>query len=132
MAVSACLYPERMLSNVETCMLRWACGFTQRDKVPNEGIRTILQIVPIQLKLCAKRLRFYGHVMTRPSPYPTRQAMETVVAGKRPRSAPKKQWEDAIRNDMEEVGVTMDTTQDRALWRTRTKSVHPATVRDKR
>ncbi|EPB68669.1 hypothetical protein ANCCEY_12237 [Ancylostoma ceylanicum] len=51
---------------------------------------------PIQLKLRAQRLRWYGHVMRRPSLYPTRQAMEMDVAGKRPRGAPKKRWKDAL------------------------------------
>ncbi|EYC35685.1 hypothetical protein Y032_1001g3353 [Ancylostoma ceylanicum] len=91
-----------------------------------------MQTPPIQLKLRAQRLRWYGHVMRRPSLYPTRQAMEMDVAGKRPRGAPKKRWKDAVRKNMEEVGATKDDTQDRALWRRRTNTADPATVRDKR
>ncbi|EYB93873.1 hypothetical protein Y032_0178g685 [Ancylostoma ceylanicum] len=123
---------ERMLNTVEMCMLRWACGLTRRDKVPNDDIRAIMQTAPIQLRLCAQKLRWYGHVMRRPSQYPTQQAMEVDVAGKCSRGAPKKRWRDAIREDMEEVGVTNDVTQDRALWRRRTNTADPATVRDKR
>ncbi|EYC29759.1 hypothetical protein Y032_0006g3166 [Ancylostoma ceylanicum] len=104
---------ERVLNTVEMRMLRWACGSTRRDKVPNEDIRTIMQTAHIQLKLRAQRLRWYGHVMRRPSLYPTRQAMEMDVAGKRPRGAPKKRWKDAVRKDMGEVGVTKDDKQDR-------------------
>ncbi|EPB74439.1 hypothetical protein ANCCEY_06449 [Ancylostoma ceylanicum] len=106
---------ERMLNTVEMRMLRWACGLTRRDKVPYDDIRTIMQTAPIQLKLRAQRLRWYGHVMRRPSQYPTRQAMEMDVAGKRPLGAPKKRWKDAIRKDMEEVGVTNDDTRDLQL-----------------
>ncbi|EPB73653.1 hypothetical protein ANCCEY_07266 [Ancylostoma ceylanicum] len=94
---------ERMWNTVEMRMLRWACGLTRRDKVPNDDIRAIMQTAPIQLKLRAQRLRWYGHVMRRPSQYPTRQAMEMDVAGKRPRGTPKKRWKYAIRKDMEEI-----------------------------
>ncbi|EYC12875.1 hypothetical protein Y032_0045g1133 [Ancylostoma ceylanicum] len=80
---------ERMLNIVETRMLRWACGFTRCDKGPNEHIRTIMQTAPIQLKLRAQRLRWYGHVMRKASPYPTRQAMEIDADGKHP-EAPRR------------------------------------------
>ncbi|EPB70089.1 hypothetical protein ANCCEY_10810 [Ancylostoma ceylanicum] len=74
---------ERMLNTrcemIEMRMLRWACGLTRCDRVPNEDIRTIMQTAPIQLKLRAQRLRWYGHVMRRPSPHPSRQAMEINV-----------------------------------------------------
>ncbi|EYC37526.1 hypothetical protein Y032_0783g2330 [Ancylostoma ceylanicum] len=123
---------DRMLNTVGMRMLRWACGLTRRDKVPNDDIRAIMQTAPIQLKLRAQRLRWYGHVMRRPSQYPTRQAMEMDVAGKHLRGAPKKRWKDAIRRDMEEVGVTNDDIQDSALWRRRTNTADPATVRDER
>ncbi|EPB78344.1 hypothetical protein ANCCEY_02574 [Ancylostoma ceylanicum] len=36
------------------------------------------------------------------------------VTGKRPRGAPKERWKDALRKDMEEVGVTEDDIQDRS------------------
>ncbi|EYB83113.1 hypothetical protein Y032_0342g3027 [Ancylostoma ceylanicum] len=121
---------ERMLNTVEMRMLRWACGLTRCDRVPNEDIRTIMQTAPIQLKLRAQRLRWYGHVMRRPSPHPSRQAMEMNVTGKRSRGAPKKRWRDAIKKDMKEVGVTKEDTQDRDLWRRRTNTADPANVRD--
>ncbi|EPB75141.1 molybdenum cofactor biosynthesis protein [Ancylostoma ceylanicum] len=52
---------ERMLNTAEIRMLRWACGFTRCDRVRNEDIRTMMQTVPIQLKLREQRLRWYGH-----------------------------------------------------------------------
>ncbi|EPB72035.1 hypothetical protein ANCCEY_08865 [Ancylostoma ceylanicum] len=76
---------ERMLNTVEMRMLRWVRGLTRCDRVPNEDIRTIMQTAPIQLKVRAQRLRWNGHVMRRPSPHPSRQAMEMNVTGKRSR-----------------------------------------------
>ncbi|EYB84318.1 hypothetical protein Y032_0319g2374 [Ancylostoma ceylanicum] len=99
-----------MLNTAEMGMLRWECGFSRRDKVPYEYIRTMTQSAPIQLKLRAQRLRWYGRVMRRTPSHRTRQAMEMNVDGKRPRCVPKKRWKLAIRKDMMEVGVTMDDT----------------------
>ncbi|EYC11789.1 hypothetical protein Y032_0049g1768 [Ancylostoma ceylanicum] len=79
---------ERMLNTAEIRMLRWACGFTRCDRVRNEDIRTMMQTVPIQLKLREQRLRWYGHVMRRPSHHPIRRALEMEGSGKRSRGAP--------------------------------------------
>ncbi|EYB93809.1 hypothetical protein Y032_0178g644 [Ancylostoma ceylanicum] len=99
---------ERMLNTAEMRMLRWACGFTRRDKVCNEDIRTLMQTAPIQQKLRAQILRWFGHVMRRSPLHPTRQALEMEVTGKRPRGAPKKRWRDTVCKDMRELEVTKD------------------------
>ncbi|EYC04274.1 hypothetical protein Y032_0089g2321 [Ancylostoma ceylanicum] len=62
-----------------------------------------VQTAPIQLKLGAHRLRWYGHMVRRPSPYSTRQVMGMDVTGKRLEGGPKKRWKDAIRKDMNVV-----------------------------
>ncbi|EYC43100.1 hypothetical protein Y032_0503g2638 [Ancylostoma ceylanicum] len=123
---------ERMLNTAEMRMLRWACGLTRRDKVRNENIRALMQTAPIQQKLRAQRLRWFGHVMRRSPLHPTRKAMEMEVSGKRPRGAPKKRWKDTVSKDMRELGVTKDDAQNRDLWRRRTKTADPANARDKR
>ncbi|EYC46334.1 hypothetical protein Y032_0401g787 [Ancylostoma ceylanicum] len=123
---------ERMLNTAEMRMLRWACGLTRRDKVRNEDIRALMQTAPIQQKLRAQRLRWFGHVMRRSPLHPTRQAMDMEVIGKRPRGAPKKRWKDTVNKDMKELGITKDDAQDRDLWRRRTKTADPVNARDKR
>ncbi|EYB91138.1 hypothetical protein Y032_0210g2149 [Ancylostoma ceylanicum] len=123
---------ERMLNTAEMRMLRWACGLTRRDKVCNEDIRTMMQTAPIQRKLRAQRLRWFGHVMRRSPLHPTRQALEMEVTGKRPRGAPKKRWKDTVCKGMRELGVTKDDAQDRDLWRRRTKTADPVNARDRR
>ncbi|EYC17744.1 hypothetical protein Y032_0029g1845 [Ancylostoma ceylanicum] len=120
---------ERMSNTAEMRMLRWAYEFTQRDKVCNEDIRTLKQTAPIQQKLRAQRLRWFGHVMRRSPLHPIRQVLEMKVTGKRPRGAPKELWKDTVCKDMRELGVTKDDDKDRdsrprecvgqTLWRRR-------------
>ncbi|EYC21597.1 hypothetical protein Y032_0019g3919 [Ancylostoma ceylanicum] len=119
-------------NTAEMRMLRWACGLTQRDKVRNEDIRALMQTAPIQQKLRAQRLRWFGHVMGRSPLHPIRQAMDMEVTGKRPGGAPKKRWKDTLSKDMRELGITKDDTQDRDLRRRRTKTADPVNARDKR
>ncbi|EYC13026.1 hypothetical protein Y032_0045g1224 [Ancylostoma ceylanicum] len=45
---------ERMLNTAEMRMLRWTCGFARRNRVRNNDLRTMLQTVPVRLKLLNK------------------------------------------------------------------------------
>ncbi|PIO67649.1 hypothetical protein TELCIR_10589 [Teladorsagia circumcincta] len=62
----------------------------------------------IQLKGQEQRLRWYGHVLSRPQDHPIRRAMDFEAQGKRPRGAPKKRWKDVIKKDLTEVRATAE------------------------
>ncbi|VDO99512.1 unnamed protein product [Heligmosomoides polygyrus] len=121
---------ERQLHAAEMRMLRWACGWTRRDRVRNEDVRAVMKTAPIQLKMREQRLRWYGHVLRRPEDHPTRLALDFEAPGKRPRGAPRKRWKDVIKRDLAEVGATADDGLDRMKWRQITRTADPATARD--
>ena len=50
----------------EMRMLRWMCGKTWRDRVMNECIHKMLEIVPIGDKMRENRLHQFGHIQQRP------------------------------------------------------------------
>nr|GEY09675.1 hypothetical protein [Tanacetum cinerariifolium] len=50
----------------EMRMLRWTCGKTLFDMIPNGVFRTNLQVVTIVNKMRERRLRWFGHVKRRP------------------------------------------------------------------
>ncbi|VDO66148.1 unnamed protein product [Heligmosomoides polygyrus] len=122
---------ERQLHAAEMRMLRWACGWTCRDRVRNEDVRAVMKTALIQLKMREQRLRWYGHVLRRPEDHPTRLALDFEAPGKRPRGAPRKRWKDVIKRDLAEVGATADDALDRMRWRQITRTEEPATARDK-
>ncbi|VDO92959.1 unnamed protein product [Heligmosomoides polygyrus] len=97
-------------------MLRWACGWTRRDRVRNEDVRAVMKTAAIQLKMREQRLRRYGHVLNRPEDDPIRLALDFEAPGKRPRGGPKKRWKDVIERDLAEVGATADDALDRMRW----------------
>ncbi|EPB69985.1 hypothetical protein ANCCEY_10930 [Ancylostoma ceylanicum] len=92
---------ERKLTVAEMRMLRWCCGLTRLDEVPNEEVRRRMQTAPIQEKVRSQRLRWYGHLLRRNQKHPARQVLSVEIAGKRPRGDPKKRWEDAYRQLLE-------------------------------
>ncbi|VDP31424.1 unnamed protein product [Heligmosomoides polygyrus] len=104
---------ERQLHAAEMRMLRWACGWTRRDRVRNEDVRAVMKTAPIQLKMREQRLMWYGHVLRRPEDHPTRLALDFEAPGKRPRGAPRRRWKDVIKRDLAEVGATADDALDR-------------------
>ncbi|VDO19197.1 unnamed protein product [Heligmosomoides polygyrus] len=121
---------ERQLHAAEMRMLRWACGWTRRDRVRNEDVRAVMNTAPIQLKMREQCLRWYGHVLRRPEDHPTRLALDFEAPGKRPRGAPRKRWKDVIKRDLAEVGASADDAFDKMRWRQITRTADPATARD--
>ncbi|VDP04190.1 unnamed protein product [Heligmosomoides polygyrus] len=95
---------ERQLHAAEMRKLRWACGWTRRDRLRNEDVRAVT--VPIQLK------------------------MREQTPGKRPRGAARKRWKDVTKKDLAEVGATADEALDRMSWRQITRTADPATAQD--
>ena len=51
------IYHAQKMSVTETCMLRWICGKTRRDKMRNENIHTKIGIGFIEEKMRENRLR---------------------------------------------------------------------------
>ncbi|GJU90167.1 retrovirus-related pol polyprotein LINE-1 [Tanacetum coccineum] len=73
----------------EMRMLRWTCGKTILDMLPNGVFRTNLQVVNIVNKMREGRLRWFGHVKRRPQSAPVRRVEPLTVNGARRRGRPK-------------------------------------------
>ncbi|GJV15561.1 retrovirus-related pol polyprotein LINE-1 [Tanacetum coccineum] len=104
----------------EMRMLRWTCGKTILDMLPNGVFRTNLQVVNIVNKMREGRLRWFGHVKRRPQ---YRRVEPLTVNGARRRGRPKLRWEDRredrLKTDLKELLLSEDMTSDRSEWRTR-------------
>ncbi|GJY19484.1 retrovirus-related pol polyprotein LINE-1 [Tanacetum coccineum] len=103
----------------EMRMLRWTCGKTILDMIPNGVFRTNLQVVNTVNKMREGRLRWFGHVKRRPQS-PVRRVEPLTVNGARRRGRPKLRWEDRLKTDLKELLLlSEDMTSDRSEWRTR-------------
>ncbi|GKE31111.1 hypothetical protein Tco_1450433 [Tanacetum coccineum] len=103
----------------EMRMLRWTCGKTIFDMIPNGVFRTNLQVVTIVNKMREGRLRWFGHVKRRPQSAPVRIVEALTVDGARRRGRPKLRWEDRLKTDLKEMLLSEDMTCDRSAWRSR-------------
>ncbi|KAI0493351.1 hypothetical protein KFK09_027628 [Dendrobium nobile] len=61
------------ISVTEMRMLGWMSGFTLRGRIRNEHIREKDGAVPVEDKIRASRLRWFGHIKRRPSDDPVRK-----------------------------------------------------------
>ncbi|GJU39989.1 hypothetical protein Tco_1192946 [Tanacetum coccineum] len=104
----------------ELRMLRWTCGKTMLDMIPNGVYRVKLEVETIINKIREGRLRWFGHVRRRPQSAPVRRVEALVVDGMRRRGRPKLRWEDRVKLDMKELLLSEDMTSDRNEWRART------------
>ncbi|GJX60025.1 retrovirus-related pol polyprotein LINE-1 [Tanacetum coccineum] len=103
----------------ELRMLRWTCGKTMVDMIPNGVFRAGLDVDSIIDKMREGRLRWFGHVKRRPQNAPVRRVEAMLVEGSRRRGRPKLRWEDRLKQDMMELLLSVDMTSDRNAWRDR-------------
>ena len=104
----------------ELKMLRFSLGVTRMDKIRNEYIRWTTQLgirVRFGEKTREARLRWYGHVRRKYDGYIGRRMMRIELPGKRKRGRPKRRFMDVVKEDMAEVEVTEEDTEDRNNWR---------------
>nr|GEY15234.1 retrovirus-related Pol polyprotein LINE-1 [Tanacetum cinerariifolium] len=103
----------------ELRMMRWTCGKTMIDMIPNGVFRAGLDVDSIIDKMREGRLRWFGHVKRRPQTASVRRVEALVVEGSRRRGRPKLRWEDRLKMDMKELHLSEDMTSDRNAWRDR-------------
>jgi hypothetical protein len=103
----------------EMRMLRWICGYTIKDKIRNEVIRQKLNVAPIDEKMRARRLQWFGHVKRRSMMAPVRRTETFASGGRRRRGRPKKSWRETIRQDMASLKLRESMVFDRTEWRRR-------------
>ncbi|GJS71704.1 hypothetical protein Tco_0704545 [Tanacetum coccineum] len=103
----------------ELRMLKWTCGRTLSNMIPNGVYRAELEVENIINKMREGRLRWFGHVRRRPQSAPVRRVEALVVDGLRRRGRPKLRWEDRVKQDLKELRLSVDMTSDRNDWRAR-------------
>ena len=120
--------PKKQVEEMEVAemkMLRFAMGVTRKDKIRNENIRSTVKVEQLGMKMREGRLRWYGHVMRRDQEYVEIKMMEMELPGKRRRGRPKRRFLDAVKEDMQEVGVKETDVEDRKMWRMMIRCGHP-------
>ncbi|XP_071694413.1 uncharacterized protein [Rutidosis leptorrhynchoides] len=110
---------ERRMEVAEMRMLRWTCGKTMLDMIPNSVFRENLKVRSIIDKLREERIRWFGLVRRRPPTAPVRRIDALTVDSVRRRDRPTRRWDDRIKLDLKELLLTEDMTSDRLTWRTR-------------
>ncbi|GJU05110.1 hypothetical protein Tco_1121540 [Tanacetum coccineum] len=97
----------------ELRMLRWTCGKTMVDMIPNGVFRAKLDVDFIIDKMREGRLRWFGYVKRRPQTAPVRRVEALLVNGSMRRGRPKLKWEDRLKQDMKKLLLSEDMTFDR-------------------
>ena len=107
---------------MEMSMLRWSLGLTRLDRVPNDTIRMVMGVAPIQEKIRERRLRWFGHARRCADGSVVKTALDLRVDGNRGRGRPKMRWFDNIKKDLEVTNLTEQDALDRVKWRRGTRA----------
>ena len=89
------------------------CGVTKLGNIRNEIIRGTSKVGKMAKKVQGRKMKGYGHVMTREEHYVGRRVMEMKVQGRRRRGIPKRRWLDEVQYD-------------RSTWRRMSSRIDPA------
>ncbi|XP_063885538.1 uncharacterized protein LOC135113848 [Scylla paramamosain] len=108
---------EAELEVSELKMLRFALGVTRMDKIRNNYIRGTTHVRQFGDKAREARLRWSGHVRRSDEGYVGRRMLDVEEPGRRKRGKPKRRFMDAVKKDMQVVGVTEEGAEDQAQWR---------------
>ena len=108
---------EAEMGVAELKMLRFSLVVTRMDTIRNEYIRGTAQVGRFGEKTREARLRWYGHVLRKDDGYIGRRMLRMELPGKRKRGRPKRRCVDVVKEDMAEVEVTEEDTEDRNNWR---------------
>ena len=114
---------ENRLRVFEMTCLRRIMGVTRRDRIRNSRIRKLLDMErDVVERIKERRLRLYGHIMRMDQKRLPVIALQGEVKGKRSRGRPRKRWLDCVKEDCEEVGITIQeagrVAKERTSWRT--------------
>ena len=108
---------EAEMEVAELKMLQFSLGVTRMHKIRNEYIRGTAQVGRFREKTREARLKWYGHVLRKDDGYIGRRMLRMELPGKRKRGRPKRRFMDVVKEDMAEVEVTEEDTEDRSNWR---------------
>jgi len=107
---------EAELEVAELKMLRYSLGVTRMDKIRNQYIRGTAHVGSLGAKIREARLRWFGHVLRRETEYIGRRMLEMDLPGRRRRGRPKRRYMDAVKEDLNEVGASVEDAGDRMRW----------------
>ena len=116
---------EAEMEVAELKMLRFSLGVTGMDKIRNEYIRGTAQVGRLAEKTREARLRWYGHVLRKDDGYIGRRMLRMELPGKSEWRRPKRRFMDVLKEDMAEVEVTEEDTEDRNNWRWKIRCGNP-------
>ena len=116
---------EAEMEVAELKMLRFSLGVTRMDKIRNEYIRGTAQVGNFGEKTREARMGWYGHLRRKEDGYIGRRMLRMELPGKRKRGRPKRRFMDVVKEDMAEVGVTEEDTEDRNNWRRKIRCGDP-------
>uniref|UniRef100_A0A914XIS3 Reverse transcriptase domain-containing protein n=1 Tax=Plectus sambesii TaxID=2011161 RepID=A0A914XIS3_9BILA len=116
---------EQRMKTTEMRMLRWMCGLTRLDRVRNEAVRRMVGMAEITDKMQEGQLWWFRHVTCRPENYIGNVTQKIEVEGRQPRGQPKKQWNNAVAEDLRAAGATPGDAHYQELWRKKTQKADP-------
>lgn len=111
------LEDQQRLERAEMMMVRWMCGVTVKNTIASEELRKRLNIEQVSDVVRRGRIRWFGHVQRRPEGHCLKECQKLLSDVRVGQGRGRKTWIECVNGDMKEMGLSVEETQDRDLWK---------------
>ncbi|KAL1446132.1 hypothetical protein WDU94_005544 [Cyamophila willieti] len=112
---------QRMLITFENKVLRKIFGPICIDgnwrRRHNHEIRSMFKNPDIVGEIRSSRLRWIGHIMRKEEDTTSRQVLQNIPSGRRPRGRPRTRFWNQVMEDIQCMNISLDEIEDRHRWR---------------
>ena len=108
---------ENLIQGCDRRMLRRLCGVTLRDRVSSEEVLRRCGLESVLLRIRKMIMAWFGHVYRRGEENPLCRVKDIEAPRRRPRSRPKKTWNDCVRLVLSAAVVQETLAEDRVEWK---------------
>ena len=98
-------------------MIRWMCNVTLKDRVSSSDLRKRLKLDSISECMQKRRLCWFGHVERKDDGDWVKKCRTMRLEGAAVKGRPRKTWDEVIKSDLKQKGVTRDLAKDRLAWK---------------
>ncbi len=123
----------RLLSRMESRMLRWMAGLKRADsRLSYSELLELFRIAPIADVVRSARVAWLGHVLRKEPGDGVRAMLDYATQGSRSRGRPRTRWIDVAKEDMRARGLTEGDALDGNKWKAAIKHAVRPSKRGKR
>jgi hypothetical protein len=111
------------IETIQNDFLRWVCGYTRKDRMHADELRSQVGVPSVEDSMCCKRLEWLGHLIRMEGSRLVSRAWGWVSDGKKARGRPRWMYAEQEAADLAKGGLHRWEALDRELWKKKVRQI---------